>query len=220
MSDFNPLAKRSLGNSMQDLTDDLLPISDDGTITLGAFTLTPMGLKIKGTPTETDWMTVGGALRRLQSSLQWLIGDWLNHGEIEYGRTYQDIAGVWSYDLDTLYQYKWVAKQVRFSMRIENLSFSHHQIVASCESEELRRYWLQQAYANGWSTAELRRAMKPPRLGRNPSARVLYKRFSTRALPTLAEALEPLTVEQLEVAYKEIEELLQQIWDRKQEGAS
>lgn len=150
MSDFDPLAKRSgeasrsLAEAMDDLTTDSLPILEDGTLTLGQFTLTPVGLHVYGHPSEDDWLAVGGALRRLQSSLQWLIGDWLLLGEREWGVTYERVAELTGYDVATLRDCAYVSSHVKMSIRIDKLSFMHHRLVAALPEAE-QREWLRWA---------------------------------------------------------------------------
>jgi hypothetical protein len=55
------------------------------------------------------------------------------------------------------------------SIRIEKLSFKHHQMVAGKVPEE-QVYWLKLALERGWSTAQLRRAIAGQPLTREPTA--------------------------------------------------
>lgn len=172
MSDFNPLAKRSgeasrsLAEAMDELTTDGLPgleasIGEDGTLYLGAFILTPVGLKVQGQIDEDDWLAVGGALRRLQSSLQWLIGDWLLVGEREWGVTYEKVAALTGYDVATLRDCAYVSSHVRMSIRIDKLSWTHHRLIAALPEDE-QRQWLKWAASQPKrpSVAALRAALQ------------------------------------------------------------
>ena len=67
----------------------------------------------------------------------WAIGDWLNYGERRYGETFAQ--GVNGYSVQTQMNAKWVSSRYEFSMRIENLSFTHHQIVAALPIEERKQ---------------------------------------------------------------------------------
>lgn len=161
---FNPLAGRSMRDAALDLvdapTDALAAIDDDGTITLGAFALTPKGLQISGSVTEDEWLKVGGAIRKLQSSVQFLIGDWLAYGEREWGRTYEEAAGLFGYAVNSLYTFAWVCKAVKISIRMEKLEFGHHALVAGLPPDE-QRYWLRHAALAETvpSVAQMRRVM-------------------------------------------------------------
>jgi len=159
MSDFDPLERRrSLQEATDELSTDLLPVGDDGTITLGAFTLTPLGLVVRGHVSEEDWLQVGGALRRLQNSLQWLVGDWLLLGERKWGRTYDYVAGLLGWDAATLRDLSWVCDHVRISVRTDKLTFAHHRLVAALAADE-QRQWLRAAEQRGWSVRALRAAL-------------------------------------------------------------
>lgn len=86
----------------------------------------------------------------------WGIGDWLNYGERSYGEMYAQAVGATGYENGTLRTAKWVAGAYELSMRMDNLSWAHHQIVAALPIEE-RTAILDQTEREGWSCAELRR---------------------------------------------------------------
>ena len=52
-----------------------------------------------------------------------------------------------------------MAQQVQLGIRIPNLSFLHHQLIAPLP-EEKQKAWLQKAEDGKWSTAQLRRELK------------------------------------------------------------
>lgn len=155
-----------------DLTDELFDLPDlpnagnalavqgDGTIQLGNYTLTPIGLQIGNNATHEEWQQLGQILRRLDGSLQWLIGDWLVQGEMVWGESYEAIAQATGYDPKTLYQFKWVASNIQFSLRRENLTFGHHKLVVGLQPIQ-QQHWLIKADDAGWSISQLRAAMKP-----------------------------------------------------------
>ena len=61
----------------------------------------------------------------------WAIGDWLNYGERSYGEMYKPAADVTGYSEETCRKAKWVSSQYETGIRIPNLSFGHHRIVAA-----------------------------------------------------------------------------------------
>lgn len=136
------------------------------------FELTPVGVQIAEGTSEDEWLDLGGALFKLGSAIQWLLGDWLAFGEREYNKTYQQFAEWTGYEVKTLYQYGWVANSVDFSVRTEKLSFTHHQLVASLRLEddtidvERQLYWLKKAEVGKWTISQLRKEMRddPPAL--------------------------------------------------------
>jgi hypothetical protein len=131
----------------------------DGSLQFYGYQLTSVGVETLDGLYENQWRELGQVLASLQSGIQWLIGDWAAHGEnVRYGET-ADFAQLLGLKRDTVHDYTYVARNVEFSIRIENLSFAHHQVVAGMEADQQRR-WLELAAAEGLSVAKLRRAIK------------------------------------------------------------
>ena len=118
-------------------------------------TLTRTGLTITGDMPYERWEFLGQKLREFEGSVMWWIGDWLNYGEAAYGEKYSQALETTDYAYRTLAQAAWVAKAVQFSSRLENLSWSHHQEVASLEPDEQDAI-LGKATEHGMSRKELR----------------------------------------------------------------
>ena len=133
--------------------------SGDGTVQIGHFKLTGTGLVVEDDSTFDEWETLGGILHRLEGSIQWLIGDWLNYGAWAWGDKYQPVAEAIGYDEKTLRNYAWVARNVVLSLRKDKLSFGHHNIVAGFPADE-QNYWLNRAVDEGLSIAKLRKAIQ------------------------------------------------------------
>jgi len=108
-------------------------------IRTGAFLWTPVGLQIEGEITRDDWEETGRVLKRIEGSLQWLIGDWVNYG-LDWGDR-EEFANAIGFSVQTIYEYAKVAKAVDFRIRIPNLTFGHHQVVKSHSIED-QEYWL------------------------------------------------------------------------------
>ena len=147
-----------------------IQMADDGSINAYEFRMTEIGLDPENMSLdETKWDQLGQLLFRFDKSIQWLIGDWLTYGENnKWGET-EAIAQQMGYEVKTLFDYKYVAKNVNFSVRTENLSFGHHKLVASLDPEE-QQYWLKTAEfgdfdestqtSKSWSISRLREEMK------------------------------------------------------------
>jgi hypothetical protein len=146
----------ALTDSMLENQEHAMLVHDDGTMQLGHFTLTSTGLKVERLgATEEEWEKVGEVLRRIEGSIQWLLGDWLVFAEREWGKSYAAIATATGYDKVALYDYKYVAESVPFSVRIESLSFGHHKLVASLPMEQ-QREWLHYAESEKLTIAQFR----------------------------------------------------------------
>lgn len=137
-----------------------LVIADDGTVTVGAFRLTGKGISGGEMASAEELTNLGKFLGRIQGSLQWLLGDWAVRAERVWGASYAAVAAEFGLSVNTLYEYARVCRAVDFSIRIENLSFGHHQLVAALEPAEALQ-WLRHAAANGLSIAKLREAISP-----------------------------------------------------------
>lgn len=128
---------------------------EDGSISLGDFVLSPVGLKGGDNATLDDWENLGKALKRLESGLQFLVGDWLLMGERRWGEKYRGAAEKLGYSEKSLREFTYVCRNVDLSIRMDKLSFKHHQIVAALNPEQ-QVNWLQIAATSNWSTSKLR----------------------------------------------------------------
>jgi len=143
----------------------------ENAFSFGRFTLTSNRLIIPEDTSLDEWSELGTVLFRMQGSMQWLIGDWLVYGERQFQQDRRAIAEHFSLDIHTLDNYAWVARAVSDSLRKESLSFGHHALVAGRSPEE-QVFWLDQAEANQWSVAELRKAMSSNRLSAGNAPRL------------------------------------------------
>jgi hypothetical protein len=110
-------------------------------------------------PEWDEWQAMGVQLQGLAKSVHWLVGDWLNVGEREYGEKYAQAVDATGYSVQTLTNDKYVTAQIEIYRRRENLSFAHHAEVARFPAE-IQDYWLTRAEEEGWSRDELRKAIR------------------------------------------------------------
>jgi hypothetical protein len=142
----------------------VVPVSSAGELAYNGWTLTPTGLVAPEQVNERDYEEIGRVLLRLDSSMQWLIGDWINHGDnFQWGETYARVAAEFGYSENTVMQYAYVARKVEISIRYRDLSFGHHQLVVGMARPE-QEQWLQKAADEGLSIAKLRAAIKQSQL--------------------------------------------------------
>jgi N6-adenosine-specific RNA methylase IME4 len=86
----------------------------------------------------------------------WWLGDWLRFGERKWGEQYKEAVDVTGYEYGTLRNAKMVADRFDdLSRRRDNLSFAHHQEVASLPQPDADRL-LEEAASGGLSRNELR----------------------------------------------------------------
>lgn len=134
---------------------------DDGSMQYGSYTLTVKGLMGGEQADEAEWENLGAVLRRLEGAIQWLIGDWFVQAERKWGKTYEQVSQKTGYAEKTLREYAYVARNVDLSIRMDKLSFGHHQLVAGKSPDEQYK-WLAWAESQKASISQLRKALKPP----------------------------------------------------------
>ena len=83
------------------------------------------------TLTIEEWQSVGEMLKLIDGAVMWWLGDWLAFGERKYGEMYAQALGATEYKYQALADAVWVSNNVEFSVRTENLTWSHHKYVAA-----------------------------------------------------------------------------------------
>lgn len=105
-----------------------------------------------------DWQARGEALSKGASDHQWEIAEWIARGDRSFRSQAYDVAeALTGYSRATLQQ--WASVYRGCFIRIKELSFGHHQVVAALPAE-LQRQALEYALANKLSVAQLRREIK------------------------------------------------------------
>jgi hypothetical protein len=94
----------------------------------------------------------------------WWLGDWIRYGNAKFGEKYSRATKITRYDAQTLMNMVYVASHFEFSRRRENLSWSHHETVASLALDEQDR-WLDHAINRKLSVADLRLELRPRQRG-------------------------------------------------------
>lgn|GEM_PF-2057709 len=123
----------------------------------GTIECTDIGLVIGEGVTRQDWDELGVDMFAEIESVNWRLGDWLAFGEDVGWGDIPKIAAERGRNKDTLANYASVSRLVQFSLRHENLSYSHHVVVARADlTDEQKHYWLDQAEMNGWKVRQLR----------------------------------------------------------------
>lgn len=143
------------------MNSPILEMKAENSILTDTFVLTPTGLQINGTPSFDEWMAYGQTLWAMRSAIQWAIADWIRYGEGAYADRYAQAVDETRMSNQTLQNYVWVAGKFEPSRRRGNLSFSHHEAVASIPDPEIQDELLQRATAEKMSREDIRAAAKP-----------------------------------------------------------
>lgn len=123
---------------------------------VSSFTIHKNGIEASGEPTFEEWLACGEFIKHADKSVHFWIGDWLNYGETKWGEMYEEAIKQTGFDYQTLMDDKYIASRVKFSLRNENLSFTHHRVVAPYNPDE-QAILLERAEALGLSAKEFRR---------------------------------------------------------------
>lgn len=186
---------------------ELSAVISSSDIKTAGFRWTKLGLIADDTATKEGWVETGRILSMLNSSLQWLIGDWFVYGETNYGAI-TSLADDMGLSEATIRDYVYVARNVEMSVRTD-ISFGHHKLVAAMGKKD-QRHWLSLAIANNWSVARLRNEIRnTPNL---PEPRVTDK-ISTgihkliQSAKKLPDNERQQIIRELEIAIKKLKEV-------------
>jgi hypothetical protein len=139
-----------------------LVIGSDKPVQFGNCTLTRTGLVVDGQLTFEDWQELGGILKNVNQSLQWLIGDWINYGADSWGKNYDEMSELTGLEKRSIYDIAYVCRSVHFSVRTE-LSFAHHKLVASFDNLKMQKQWLEYATEDNLTVSQMRQAINAQR---------------------------------------------------------
>lgn len=109
--------------------------------------------------TYDQWSAIGRTLQQLGRSLNWWIGDWLNHGEARWGEMYTQALEITGLAPETLSKYKGVSARVAPEIRHAELSWTHHFAVAYAR-EDLRGPMLEIAARYDMHSRDLKEIMR------------------------------------------------------------
>lgn len=158
-SGLRDLANNLWSDNAPTLPTDAIIKREDGTLEYQGASLSRVGLSIPADYGKNRWEELGRILSQIDTSLMWWVGDWMAYGEkLKYGET-ETLAELLGIRIKNLYDYVYVSSRVTFSVRTENLSWSHHKLVAKFEDPDEQRYWLSMAEQQGWNRNQLKQAM-------------------------------------------------------------
>lgn len=158
---FQSLLEAMDGAEGQTFNVDLSDINARQSLRLGYFELFSNALVADADTPFAAFAELVDKLKPLAHGIQWWLGDLLCECERIHGETYAQLSDMTSLKEQTLYDYLYVASHIEISIRNENLSWSHHRLVAKFAPHE-QAYWLDRALAEHLSVQDLRQAIYPP----------------------------------------------------------
>lgn len=114
------------------------------------------------------WVLEGRRIGLMCRGSPWWIGDWLLYGNARWGEMYAAAAKITGYDPKSLRNMRYVASRFQVSLRKDNLTWSHHAVLASLDPGR-QRYWLERACHDRLSVEDLRAELRAERHGRRQS---------------------------------------------------
>lgn len=87
-----------------------------------------------------EWLELGEHLKLIEGAIQFALGDWLEYGERAYGEKYSQAVSETGYTHGTLRNMAWVAREIPPEDRDEQLTYSHHRVLAGLEPEQRAEY--------------------------------------------------------------------------------
>jgi len=108
------------------------------------------------------WIMAGRRLGALGRVSNWLIGDWVREGIARWGEKYAEASKITGFDPHSLRNMAYVASRFDLSLRRDNLTWSHHALIAALERDE-QIYWLNRTSELRWSVSDLRTMLRSER---------------------------------------------------------
>jgi hypothetical protein len=106
-----------------------------------------------------SWVREGGRIGSLARGSAWWLGDWLHYGTEKWGERYAKAAKITGYDPKTLRNMRYVASRFDPSLRRDNLTWSHHALLAALDADQ-QAYWLDRAAGENFSVEDLRTELR------------------------------------------------------------
>jgi hypothetical protein len=127
--------------------------------------LSPVAWTPNGDIEYPNWLLEGRRIGAIGRGSPWWVGDWLHYGTTRWGERYLEAVKVTGYDSKSLRNMRYVASRFALSLRRDNLTWSHHALLAAMEPDEHQR-WLDRAASNRFSVEDLRIELRSAQRGR------------------------------------------------------
>jgi hypothetical protein len=119
--------------------------------------LTPAGLSITGKLSYGEWADLAGKMQHIYRLIKWRLGDLFVWGQDTFGEEFSQ--AIEEHSAESVRNAMWVSSRIEPVRRLTNLSWSHHQAVASLEPKEQDRL-LALTVEKELTVGELRKAVQ------------------------------------------------------------
>jgi len=157
---------------------------EDSLIRTNNVNLTPVGLTVIHSLSYDEWVDLMKTLVRLETAFQFAIGDALIYGEAQYGEKYSQAMDATGLSYQSLANMVWVSKHVPIANRVQDVSWTHHRVVASIDQQDQKAMleWARdkglsavdlQSHISGKQPQKVDRVALPPGITENEAVAVL-----------------------------------------------
>lgn len=108
---------------------------------------------------QEQWAAAGRRIATVGGAWRWWLGDWINFASKRWGDKYDEAVEITGLSYQSLADAARVSRVFDISRRRENLSWSHHEEVASLD-HEAQDHWLNLCENEGLSRKKLRKALE------------------------------------------------------------
>jgi N6-adenosine-specific RNA methylase IME4 len=167
----------SNGSSIQQ-KEGTIQLTPEKDIIYSGFKLHKNGLQAIGTPSFEQWQECGDFIKKSNGAVHFWIGDWLNYGERTWGEMYSQALDETSFEYGTLRNDKYISDKMQLSLRNDNLTFGHAQILVSLPDKE-KMFWVNELSKQPMPIRELRERIKEKRKLELPSPTTPKTKYET-----------------------------------------
>ena len=125
--------------------------------------VTETGLVLRPDLSFDEWQYVVQSLFSVERSINWLIGDALAYGEDKFGEEFAQAVDSLDWKRQRVQNAAWVSRSVQHDTRRNELSWSHHALVASMDKDE-QEMWLQRCADEHLSCSSLRKEISASKI--------------------------------------------------------
>jgi len=121
--------------------------------------VTASGIEFFGDLSLAEWGELGRMLIPLAKMIEFLLGNWINHGSKAYGNKYKEALEFTGLAPKTLRNYASVTRRVDPTLREPSLGHEHHAAVARLGPHE-QKHWLGLAKEHKLTVRRLRKSIQ------------------------------------------------------------
>lgn len=117
--------------------------------------VTATSLNFVGRIDYDDWKQTLFKTKQLNDGSNWWLGACLAEGEARFGEDYAQAVAEAGISPDKAMAAKYVHDRIPEGIRIKEVTWSHHRIIASLATVDIRSQWIMDCYKHHWTVLEL-----------------------------------------------------------------